>query len=410
MSSPYQSQASGDIANDNVLPSDGDAAVAASVDVPFETITDDVFRLRARASLDECTTFVEPSDGLGIIATGGNVAGEMCIEAWQIDRRLIHANNEATAGVIRKSYDGGYTWTSEFTNATSVWLGLASQSDSSAAIETSVGAHIALAGPGNAWTLTSISSSGSVTPSCIVADPFNASTYWVGGVDGTTPKVWKQVSVSGVSPPTQTQIALTGGVAGVNVVCAGRNAVLAASNDSGTSHLWSIVAGVGTVVTPPSATFITDILWLDAFGIFLLIASDGSSAFELWTSPTGATATWTAVTGSYLVSLEANAFVSHSFIRGACVVGPLAGGLKAPCLVMLPLAWVAPSSTTFILVSADGGTTWRPIPDPLQRHQSASPKAKVTRVRAVGNRVAALGYQAAGAVYHALSGRGGMPV
>lgn len=405
MTTPYTSTATGEIANNTPLPNDGDNADAASVDVPLELTMDDVKRLRVRASFDEATTFVEPGDGLGFVATSGNVGGEFSCAGWQLDRRILHANNDA---FIRRSFDGGYTWSTEFTNGGSTFLGLASQTDSSAAIETAVGAHVAVTGPGNAWNRVSISSAGAVTPSCIVADPFNASTYWVGGLDNGSPKVWKMVTVNG-AVPTQTQIALTGGAAGANVVAAGRNNVLAASNDAGTSRLWSISGGVGTAQTPPSATFIVDIHWLDAFGYFLLVASDGASTLELWTSPTGATGTWTALSSTYLVSLELGSFVVNGFLRGSCVVGPLSGGVGAPCLFMLPITLSA-STTGAILVTADGGTTWKTLPDPLARHQSLSPVPQFRRLRVVNNRVIASAYSSAGKVYHALSARGGIPL
>jgi hypothetical protein len=412
VSSGYSSaNGSLEISNNGTVPSDGDDGTAASVDVQLEIHTDDIKALRNRFALNEATTFVEPGDGAGSVASAGNVAGEFTCAGWQLDRRLLHANND-TAGLIRRSFDGGYTWSSEHTvGASGAYVGIASQTDSSAAILVfSSAGEISLTGPGNAWTETLLTHTGTAVPGCIVADPFNASTYWIGGLDGTTPVVWQIVSVNGVSPPTQTKIALTGGVAGVNVICPGRNQLLAASNDSGTSHLWSITGGVATVVTPPSTTFIVDILWLDAFSKWLLVASNGSSTLELWTSPSGATGTWTALSSSYLISLESASFVVNSVLRGACIVGPLAGGTNAPCTVIIPISLVGGATVQALLVSPDGGATWKTLPDPLARHQSVSPLPTAKRCRVINNRVMAFTYQAAGKVYHALSSRGGLPV
>lgn len=395
-----------EILNSGTVPSDGDDAIAASVDVELELLADDTKALRNRDGVNQATTFVEPGDGSGIVVTGGNTAGEFSFAVWQLDRRILHANNEATAGIIRHSFDGGYTWATEYTNAGTVWAGLASQTDSSAAIGVNSGAgNLYITGPGNAWQAWAISGTTPVVPLCILADPFNASTYWVGGSDDGFPAVWKVVTVNGGSP-TETKVVLVGGAAGCNVVCPGRNNVLAASNDSGTVHLWSITGTTGTAVTPPTSSFITDILWLDAFGVFLLIASNGST-LELYLSATGANGSWTSPPStSYLVALEGAAAVASANLRGACVVGPLAGGLKAPCLVMIPIAF---NGGQALLISADGGQAWKTLPDPLARHQSLAPLPTVKRLRVVNNRVIAYAYQAGGHVCHALSARGGMP-
>lgn len=409
MSGPYRSAASGEIANLSTVPNDGDSGTAASVNIPTELVQDDVFRLRARFAYDEATTFVEPGDGLALRGGSGTVAGEHTWTPWALEPRMIHAYDDAT---IKKSVNGGYTWSTEVTIATATFAGAACQTDSTAAVYVTsapIGA-IACTGPGNAWTQTALAGTTPCTPLNITADPFRASTYWVGGSDNSIPKVWSQVSVNGAAP-TQTQYTMSGGTAGVNVLAVGRNVILAASNTAGTSRLWSIVpGGAVTSVTPPSATFIVDIQWLDSFGWFLLVASNGTT-IELWTSLTGGTGTWT-TRGT--VAFQAGFGVPNALLRGSCVVGPLSYGASVPspfiagalpCLVVLPVVGTA----QMIVLSSDGGVTWNVLPNPLARHVSLSPNNNATRCRVVNNRLIAYGYNAVGNVASAFGMRAGRP-
>lgn len=411
MSTLNQSAAAGtEILNGNTIPSDGDAEAAASVNVPLSLTTDDVKRLRTRFAFDELS-FCEPGDGQALRGGSGTVAGEHSWAPWALDRRMIHAYDDAT---IKASFDGGYTWGTEQAGLNSV-KGLAAQSDSSAAVYVTAGAagNLTFTGPGNAWASTGFPGTLPVVPSCIVADPFRASTYWAGGTDNALPKVWQIVTVNGAFPSSFTQYSLTGGVAGAQIVAPGRTFVLASSNDAGTSHLWQITpGGASAVATTPSATYIVDIQWLDSFGWFLLVASNGSTSIEFWTSPTGATGTWTRATTPF----DASAFVANpTQVRSSCVVGSLSYGATLPspfvpgalpCLVVIPITLVTSGTSQMMLVSSDGGLTWSLMTDPMARHQSLTHKF-TQKVRVVNNRVVCYSFQAGGNVAHALGLRGG---
>jgi hypothetical protein len=57
----------------------------------------------------------------------------------------------------------------------------------------------------------------------------------------------------------------------------------------------------------------------------------------------------------------------------------------------------------WIAYSRDQGQTWALVPNPLGRHFALTPDPIMTICRDVGQRFMVAGYQAAGAVYHALS-------
>lgn len=69
MSSTYSSAATGAVANSQTIPSDGDNATAASVDVPFETLSDDVWRVangaRVSASIKKIHVLAYPVNAPG---------------------------------------------------------------------------------------------------------------------------------------------------------------------------------------------------------------------------------------------------------------------------------------------------------------------------------------------------------
>jgi hypothetical protein len=414
VSGPYRSAATGtEIVNLETVPADGDAGAAASSNVPDELLADDIFRLRARLAYNEAASFCEPGDGLALRGGGGNVAGEHTWAPWSLEQRMIHAYNDGTA---KRSLDGGYTWGTEINLGATTMAGAAAQSDSTGIVHVTGGGsgQIAFNGPGNAWTSFGLAGTTPCVPLNILADPFRASTYWVGGSDNALPKVWQQVSVNGASP-TQTQYALTGGTAGINVLAVGRNLILAASNTAGTSRLWQITpGGAGVAVTPPSATFIVDIQWLDSFGWFLLIASNGAT-LEIWTSLTGGTGTWTS---RGTIAFQASNFVANASLRGSCVVGPLSYGGSIPspfvsgalpCLVVLPVTNTTISNQAMLALSADGGVTWQLAPNPLARHVSLAGNNSVSRCRVVNNRLIAYGYNAGGNVAAAFGLRAGRP-
>lgn len=396
-----------------IRPSDGIIAAGflPTEQPPAERVNwalNDPTRRLASLNLVEARTFVEPLGAAGTGATSagvGNAVGWFAGARWQAVETIFHATNST---IVEKSIDGGYNWTTTLTVPSAVFSGIATRetalkAGATAASYTLTGvAKIQLTGgdvsTNNAWAPTTLTGSGTFnTAQYVIADPYEDDVFLVAGNDfitgSTTPVVWRVTAPLGVFG-SQVKVTMGSPVAffyPMQTVAASPDYKLACGWSGVINGLfrWQDGDTTATAVTSPTASEIKQLLWLPEDSLFLLIA-DAGPGVELWTSADGATGTWTQldpVAGGTALFDAAN-----GYLNGACVRGSI---------IMIPLSV---SGTGHVAVSGDGGATWDIISDPIVRHSSSK---VVQRICDLGPRFIAGGYNAASAVFHALTLRVG---
>jgi hypothetical protein len=336
-------------------------------------------------------TWPEPGAQEGAIATGGNTAGDLAWAPWHPARWLYHANNE---DIVRLSANGGYTWTADYTiGGGAVIQGMAQRkgsgaTDGSTAAIYEVGGagRVALTGIGDAWNNAAVT--GSLNLRKVIGDDY-LNVYWAGGqIAGPNPAIFRiaddnggpTITIGTRHPPAVGNVL-------VDTLAAGPVYKIAGTLD--TIYRWqdSDTASVAITYPDPGATEIADLLYLKADGQFMFLACNtGVADSRIYTSVDGATGTWVRrdVVGDVIRTSE----IVHG---SACV----RGSIVACVVVRDGFRWLA--------YSRDLGANWSLVPNPLGQHFSLTPDPVLNRFRDVGQRFMAVGYQAAGTVYHAQS-------
>lgn len=363
----------------------------------------DITRRLAALDMIEARTYPEPAPGVGGTTAGvGNAVGQFSGARWQAVETIFHATNSTK---VQKSIDGGFSWADTLTVASATFSGIATRETSLKAGATCASysltgaAKVALTGgdaaTNNAWASTTLAGTGSAnTAQCVVADPFVADVFLVGGNDLitaiNTPVVWRVVAPLGAFSAQSTVLMGSNPGAPVRIVCAGPTYKVGVAWSGSVNRVWRWQDGdaIASAVTTPTTAEIVDLLWLPEDELYLLIADSGSGV-ELWTSTTGGTGSWTQldpVASSGTALFDAGV----GLLRGACVRGSI---------ILIPLAV---AGVVHIMVSGDAGVTWEAIGDPVARQGAAT-----ERIADLGNRFMCAGYKAAAEVVHALSLRAG---
>lgn len=354
----------------------------------------------------EARTFVEP---IGAAGTGGttagvgNAVGAFAGARWQAVETIFHATNSTK---IQKSINGGYTWADTLTVASAVFSGIATRETAAKAGGTAASytltgvAKVALTGgdvsTNNAWASTTLTGSGVTnTAECVIADPYVANVFLVGGKDFTAatdrPTVWRVTAALGLFSAQQV-VAMGSPNIGpaVSIIAASPTKKLAVGvGVTTTIWTWSDGDTTATLQTSPTTDLCKSVVWLPHDEKFLMITDSGAGV-RVWTSADGSTGSWTEVNlpagGCALFA------AATTYTNGACARGSI---------VMVPLLV---AGIGHIAISGDAGATWEIIADPIARHSAAK---VVQRICDLGPRFIAAGYNAASEVLHALTLRAG---
>lgn len=323
---------------------------------------------------------------LDLTTAGGNTTGKLLRFPFPTEGYpLVHvANGDRT----QISYDEGYGWADDYAPlGGSTFVGAVGVDAVLLSYVVGGTGRTAKRGEGGGWGVES--PAGMVTPWAATYDKWEECFIVVGERAATAPGIWTITADGGSTPSTITTQHPASGTYAVKSVAAGPTSKLAA-RDGVTLLRWVAGATSSSVVTPtPNGTeSIKDIVYNEEHGAFFLISSDGAGQTSVFKSVDGSAGTWTLV---WQEVTGVTADTRNGDVHGGCVFFVIERG----------------TDRRWILTSFDGGTTWHQLPDPVQGTASTH---NVSRVSAVGNRIAAYDYTSGGVVQIALSLRAGLPL
>jgi hypothetical protein len=359
--------------------------------------------LRAQhLDLIDVQNWIETSN---IGAAAGTVNGIAAFPDSTPNRRILLAMDD---GDLLGSDDGGYTWSVEISLAGGyVCKDVATRqrtdtdaTDSAVAMINDNGtvADVRISGPGAGWSSNALVGTGVEIVSRIQPDRYRGGFWITGQIAANDPAVYRLPDTQG-TPGTISYLTLVGttGIAGPLVV--GRDFVLAADAwqaGSGGLALYGFDPVNDTSLTamtsPDPFRRITDLMYDEEHNYFVAVfayAGSPPGGIKIWRSATGANGSWTDVTPAWMETLYRPLTTSGRPDNG-CARGS----------VLTFLVQRISDSKHFIVISADGGLTWKLLPDPLARlWPTVTPDPKSIMIRIADRRAIVCSYAASGDAY-----------